>query len=248
MQWAAHTAAELAKPGAMPPVVVLPVGSLEQHGPHLTVDTDTYLVHTVACRAAERVSPNPRVLILPPLWTGFSAHHLAFGGTVSVKSETLIAVVYDICSSLIKQGYPRILVLNGHGGNVPHLQTAAARIRESLGGLPVVASYFDGLTTVFEAVCSERPADIGHAGEAETSMMLACDPTRVRHEVLVSLPPVPRQVHPSGVFLFRSFTELTPSGYVGAPSRATREKGNALLEAAVRRVADVLRWMVDQPV
>src|SRR5690625_862626 len=92
-------------------VVVVPIGATEQHGPHLPLGTDFTMAHTVATKAAEQVDG---VLVTPPIWTGFSPHHMQFTGTVSLRAETLMAVVRDVAESLWRHGFRRILFLNGH--------------------------------------------------------------------------------------------------------------------------------------
>ena len=96
-------------------VFILPLGSVEQHGNHMPVGTDTLLAHSVSLAAAERSVGETAVL--PPPWYGFSAHHMRFPGSITLKAETLMAVAEDIVGSLVAHGFRRILIVNGHGGN-----------------------------------------------------------------------------------------------------------------------------------
>ncbi|BAS28053.1 creatininase family protein [Limnochorda pilosa] len=247
MRWGEQTSRELSALGTGETIAILPVGALEQHGPHLTTDTDAFLAQHVAEEVAERAR-DLHLLVLPALWTGFSPHHLRFAGSVSLRSETLVQVITDLCESLNLRGLRKVLLLNGHGGNVPHLQAAAARVSSTRGMLVVVTSYFDGLGPMIAETCRDRPADIGHAGEAETSLMLAACPERVREAVRRELPEVPRPPDPPQGFVFRDFAALTTRGYFGSPARATRATGSRLMEAAIEHVHAVIRWMAAERV
>lgn len=242
MRWGELTSREMSALGTDETIAILPVGSLEQHGPHLTTDTDAFLAQHVAEEVAGRAR-ELHVLVLPALWTGFSPHHLQFPGAVSLRSETLVQVITDLCESLNVQGLRRVLLLNGHGGNVPHLQAAAARVSSTRGMQVVVTSYFDGLGPLIAETCRDRPPDIGHAGEVETSLMLAACPERVREAVRSELPEVPRPPDPPQGFVFRDFAALTTMGYFGSPARATHQTGSRLMEAAIERVCALVRWM-----
>ena len=96
-------------------VLILPLGSVEQHGNHMPLSTDTLLAHSVALAAADRLPG--KVAVLPPPWYGFSAHHMRFAGSITLRAETLMAVAEDIVGSLVGHGFRRILIVNGHGGN-----------------------------------------------------------------------------------------------------------------------------------
>src|SRR5215207_7379126 len=91
-------------------VVVLPVGSVEQHGRHMPVGTDTILAHSLSLAAAQALAG--RVAVLPPPWYGFSAHHMRFAGTVTLRAETMLALVEDISASIVAHGFRRLLILN----------------------------------------------------------------------------------------------------------------------------------------
>ena len=104
-------------------VLVLPLGSVEQHGRHMPLGTDTMLAHAVALAAAEKV---PGVAVLP--WYGFSAHHMRFPGSITLRAETLIALCEDIVGSVVAHGFRRILIVNGHGGNAAVIDLLAATL------------------------------------------------------------------------------------------------------------------------
>src|SRR5687767_5745298 len=108
-------------------VAIVPIGSTEQHGPAGTTGTDTYVAIGLAEDAAKRAG----VLVTPPMWFGESSHHMAWPGTISIRAETLIAVVKDVCRSLARHGFRKIILINGHkGSNLPALITAAKQLHE----------------------------------------------------------------------------------------------------------------------
>src|SRR6201987_1105183 len=176
VEWARMTAPDLreiaAREGAL---AILPAGSLEQHGPHLPVITDTASASAAAVAAARLVAegPNPvPVAVLPGLWLGLSEHHLPFGGTISVDYAAYRAILESIVRSLRALGFARLLIVNGHGGNIDPLAVAARELAVAYD-LPIVS-----VTPWFAAAEKLRPifeSDTGarHACEGETSLMLA---------------------------------------------------------------------------
>ncbi|MFQ6065581.1 MAG: creatininase family protein, partial [Candidatus Bathyarchaeia archaeon] len=148
-------------------VVVVPVGSCEQHGLHLPLDTDAYDVFWLSKRAAEKAGC---ALVAPPIYYGVSSHHMDFPGTVTLSPHTLEELAYEVAVSLIKHGFGKIVFENGHGGNTPALQSAAQRIKADTGAFVVVDSV--SLIPDFIEDLIETPYD-AHAGEFETSTTLA---------------------------------------------------------------------------
>ena len=129
VEWAKLTAPEIRAVAARPDAfVLLPVGSLEQHGPHLPTITDTASAAAVAIRAAELVAGDPPVLVLPGMWTGMSEHHLPFGGTISLNLAEFCGVLRGVVRSLRAVGFRRLLIVNGHGGNIDPLAVATREL------------------------------------------------------------------------------------------------------------------------
>lgn len=150
-------------------VVLLPVGSTEQHGPHLPIMTDAAEAIAVAVGAGRRAG----VLVAPPVWYGWTPHHMAYPGTVTLRAETLTALIEDVCQSLIYHGFKRIVIINGHRvANLPPIEIAVVRVRNRTGGY--VALYDLALSVREEMlrITSGEPGAVGHACEDETSQML----------------------------------------------------------------------------
>jgi len=255
-RWEENTGPELASAIATDPVVIVPVGSVEQHGGHIPVGCDAMAAHLVSLRAAEAAERSPRVLVLPPLWYGYSPHHMAFAGTVTLGSETFITVLCDIAESLLRQGVRRVLLLNGHGGNVASIDVAACRVGEKWHGRARVAAatYFHlvaGRTAEFR---DSEPGGMGHAGEFETSLMLAAYPELVRMEQATThYPETPSTYLATDLFAaprvraYADFKALSPTGTFGDPSLASRDKGEAILDACVDELLAFVRDFADWP-
>jgi len=216
---------ELRERAANGAIGLIPVGSLEQHGDHLPVGTDTMLVEGVCLQAAARAEVD--VLVAPPLWTGFSPHHLRFGASVSLHAETMLRLLRDVVRTL-REWLPRLVLVNGHGGNRGPLTTLA--IEE--GCLTVNYWELAGADLARELFQADL-GSIGHAGQAETSMMLAAAPT------LVGTPsPAFEQIRREhDAFLV---PDMGASGVLGDPDKATAEAGGRFLDASADALADYL--------
>jgi creatinine amidohydrolase len=162
--------------------VVVPLGSTEQHAHHLPVRTDAAIVTAIAERAVELAAAHEPVLLAPTLPFGFAHHHVPFGGTISLSSTTYLNVLTDIVTTLSLEGFRRIVLLNGHGGNESAARLAADRLGYELQ-LDVnvaVGSYWALAASFLETVDLPNGLVPGHAGHFETSIMLALSPEAVR--------------------------------------------------------------------
>jgi creatinine amidohydrolase len=239
--WARLTAAEIqARAGALT-VVVIPVASIEQHGPHLATGVDMWLATAVAERTAGKLQEaGTPALVTPCIWSGLAEHHMAFGGTLTLDVEGFIGVVGGIARSVARHGFRRIVLLNGHGGNVESIATAAIELTRSLGVPVVGVTYWNANADTFGAILERQP-NVMHACEAETSMMLAVQSDCVRVEKIGRAVPT-RAIPPAapGFKRHRGFAEMTDTGVLGDPRAASAEKGERLLEAASTRLAEEL--------
>ena len=224
--------------------VVVGIGSTEQHGPHLPTMTDTRIGDELAHRVALRLGNALKARTIP---FGVSEHHLAFGATVSLAPATLKAILRDFVSSLVRCGFARIVLLPSHGGNFGTVQEV---MDEAPAAWPsvVVTGYADLLA--FSAVCERSSARFGisaeaagaHAGENETSIMLALEPSLVRREHFAAGYLGPLGQDQVEIIFAQGMTALTPNGVLGDPAGAGADKGEAYLEDLadflVARLAD----------
>lgn len=243
VEWARMTAPELKSLAARAnSLAILPTGALEQHGPHLPVITDTVSASAAAIRAARTVSQEIPVAVLPGLWLGMSEHHFPFGGTISVDHQTYHAILSCVVRSLRALGFSRLLIVNGHGGNIDALSLAARELAVVFS-MPVVATTpwmlaRDEVSAILE---SKAP---GHACEGETSIMMAIAEDMVRIEKFEEaiVQGAPAYNAPPGFSRFYSFSERAPAtGTLGDPRRSTKEKGEALLVIHERLLVEAIR-------
>ena len=225
-------------------IVVVPVGSIEQHGPHLPVKVDALLATEVARRAALKVQTHQPILVTPTVWCGLAEHHMDFCGTLTLDFETFHALLRNLCRSIRHHGFRRIFLLNGHGGNIAALNVICSELVRELEGLRVVSGTYWTLPEVAEkfAEILEVQQNVRHAGEAETSMMLALEPELVDQSILNQADGTPEiPFYGSGVSRWVSFKEVSANGVIGSPSVATATKGELLLEVASEGIAGVLQ-------
>ncbi|MEO8716405.1 MAG: creatininase family protein, partial [Acetobacteraceae bacterium] len=233
---------------------ILPVGSLEQHGPHLPVNTDTASANEAALRAARMVCTDIPVAVLPGLWLGMSEHHFPFGATISIDFSAYRAILVGIARSLKVLGFGRLLIVNGHGGNVDALAVIARELALEFV-IPIVVTTpwhlaQPELRAVFESSFEGR-----HACEGETSVMLAISADTVRRDKFddaMRQRPEPLKAR-RGFTRFYSFSEIAPStGVNGDPRTATAAKGERFLAIQARELAAAIvddnLWTTPDPV
>jgi creatinine amidohydrolase len=234
----------------MQKVVILPAGSTEQHGLHLPLDTDVFLVESVCLEVGRRVPD--QVLVLPPISYGLNLHHIDFPGTIHIEPETFIAFGLNITKSLAYHGFEKILLVNGHGSNSPLVDLIARKTVLATHSICTAVSYFALLGETFEKV--RETAVIAHADELETSLYLYLAPDRVRVDDMVEGNDVMGEYFSSDSTAnypvrFNDFWgRWTQKGVHGDPRAATPEKGKLLFEAAVgelaRVVAELRAWPI----
>jgi creatinine amidohydrolase len=230
---------QVSRAGAL---VLAPIAAVEQHSRHLAVLTDTVLVTGVA-EAVERRLPDS-VALLPTLWFGASHHHLRFGATLSASVDVHIDLLCDLLTPLLDDGWRRVLLLNGHGGNIDTMQTALRRLQPRYRDrILAAASYWDLAAAELAALAEGPRKSMGHACEFETSMMLALRPDLVRREQIRDDPPR-EEAALRGLYLAEDMKQRTDHGAVGYPELATAEKGRAFLGAAVERTVEVVEALL----
>ncbi|MEM7800919.1 MAG: creatininase family protein, partial [Chloroflexota bacterium] len=218
-------------------VVVLPIGAVEQHGPHLPLLTDTLIATGALDATLARLPEEVAVWALPPLAYGKSNEHINFAGTVTLSAETLMAVLHDIAASLARAGFRRLAFLNGHGGNVALLNTVARDIRVATGLMVFCIHGIQYGKPAFEM--SKREWTYGlHAGETETSLILALAPEMVKMDLApTAYPDFPETE--TDLFFVGSASiawladDWSATGVFGDATLGTEEKGQMLLKAAV---------------
>jgi creatinine amidohydrolase len=248
--WWDHTTAAFAARDLSQTVVILPVGAVEQHGPHLPVKTDAAINAGILAAAIDRLDPGADVLVLPPLPYGKSDEHTAFPGTLTLSADTLGAAWFEIAASVRRAGARKILFFNAHGGQIALLDITCRRIRIELGMLAVACSWFR--VTPVADLFSAAELDHGiHGGDLETSVMLALDPGVVAMDAAEDFVPVTVEIERSGSSLTAEGAvgfgwqaqDLHPAGVCGNAAAATAAKGEAVInraaDALVRLVGDV---------
>ena len=181
--WGALRSADFDQLDPARAVAVLPLGATEQHGPHLPLDVDQVLAQSMVSGALKHLKPGSPVLVLPTLSVGLSTEHSAFAGTLTLSTETALRVLVELGQSVARAGVRKLLMFNAHGGHVTLMDLAARELRAL--GLTVFHTSYEQLPlgAAMEAFdASERRYGV-HAGEVETSMMLALAPQRVRMEL-----------------------------------------------------------------
>jgi creatinine amidohydrolase len=222
-------------------VVLIPTGSLEQHGPHLPLFTDSLIVTAVA-RAVERNLPD-RTILTPTLWLGASGHHLAFAGSLSNSFEAYIGAIESVVQSLTPHGFHKFYALNGHGGNTSPNDLAMRQLKARHPEMTFGHhGYHEFLTDEDYAVLNGPQKTMRHADEAEVSLIMHLHPELVRRDRLTDdglfpNPPVQGVVH--------HFDEATQQGVIGYGSYGQPETGRALFEAAVAKATAEIAAIAD---
>lgn len=243
--------------------VLVPVGATEQHGPHCPMGTDA----AEAVATAEGIAERTDALIAPPLWFGWSPHHLAFPGTISLSADTLTRAAEDVCHSLIHHGFKHLVILNGHRvANLAPLEIAIVRVRNTTGAAVALVDLALVAGKEIRAVCESPPGGIGHGCESETSFML------YKYADLVKMNKAVDRIPEVGEFEHRfvsvdhavnrienvklSFPPTIEeyggdgkvSGVGGAPTLATAEKGEKIYDAIVANTVRFVESFKNVPV
>ncbi len=218
-------------------LAIVPTGSVEQHGYHMPLGTDSYVAEAVAQAALDKLAGQLDFVVLPTIPLGQSPEHMEYAGTISLSAKTYLQVITDICASLAHHGFKKIVFLNGHGGNNGMLEAASFQIRLDYDVRVFIINVWNILSTPAGKGQIKREArdetDL-HAGEMETSMILAIDPGLVledeaKDDISENYARGKLVTFSGPVFLGWSSLDVTPSGASGEPSKASPEKGEQLM-------------------
>ena len=235
-------------------IAVLPVAATEQHGPHLPLSVDTDLVEGVVRASLPHLPADLPALFLPTQAVGFSPEHTAFAGTLTLKADTVIRLWTEIAESVAASGVKKLVLLNSHGGQVGLLDVVARDLRARLGMLVYSVNWFhlpllDDAGQDVNARFSPQEHRFGvHAGDVETSMMLALRPERVRMDQAQDFASTsqdraakfPILGNGKSAKLAWQMQDYNPHGAAGHAAAATADKGDALVQAAGRSLARLL--------
>jgi creatinine amidohydrolase len=220
-------------------LAVVPVGSTEQHGPHAPLGTDTLTARAVADAGADACAHD--VVVAPAIPVGVAEEHRQFTGTLWVEPDTFRTYVRDVVASLAHHGFDRVVLVNGHGGNVDALREVAGEITRHDDAYAVPFTWFDAV--------GEDSAEMGHGGPLETSLLLATHPELLHEDRF-------REANEGGsdgwgewsqgVNLAFDSAEFTDNGTVGDPTRATEAWGEELLDRAATALSAVLDAVADR--
>jgi len=200
-------------------VVIIPVAAIEQHAEHLPINTDTNICCAIAQKAAENIEEFP-VLVLPPIWTGYSPHHMKYPGSITLTHHTFVEVLTEVAGSVAHHGFHKILLLNGHGGNAPVIDALHNKLahEDDISAMGVGYWQIPPVPERMAEICTTDKGFIGHAGEVETSLQLYLQPELVD----------------------QASAQWAPGAW-GDPSEASAEKGRLLFEACVDGLTNYVR-------
>lgn len=215
----------IASSEAVSDIVILPVGSTEQHGPHLPLGTDALIAEGIAKMVGERLKAD----VAPVLSYGLSEHHMEFRGTMTVTPPNYVHFIMDLLDALARHGYSKIVVINGHGGNIGGLTTAIQAFQRT----HETRTYLYNWWALPGMEFPDTKKDY-HAGDAETSVALSLG-IEQRGEPVDEMKELP-----SG-YRIRKMSEVTESGVMGYPTSATKEKGDRILELVVDFIERAVR-------
>lgn len=240
---------EVKAAAARPCAAIVPIATLEDHGLHLPVDTDLLLCSSVCELAASRAAD--RTVLVPPINHGYSPHHMDFPGAITIDWHTLIDYGLDVCKSLAHHGFKKILIVNGHGSNSPFVDIIARLCTVQTDALAAAVSYWaaPGVREVADSLReSDRVGGMNHACEFETSLYLALRPDLVdMSQAVRELSHRPSKNYWTDLIagdgplaMMEHWSQLSESGVMGDPTKATAEKGRQLLEAAAIGIVELV--------
>jgi len=234
-EWTKLTWEEAAQEVRRHPFAVLPLGAVEEHGPHMTLGSD--------CRAAEtfaaRIAAETDCILLPAIPYGQVWSLKGFPGSLTISNETLVAMLFEVCESLGSKGFRGVVCVTGHLGNVNALKLASRRLFDA-GSTPLLSLFYPGLEEIAARVCESRRAhtSIIHADEIETSLLLALAPECVDMARAVSeYPAFPPDFESRAM----PWDSLSKTGVFGDATKASAEKGQVMLDYVAAKAAELIQ-------
>lgn len=220
-------------------VAIIPVGSMEQHGPHLPFSVDILASSRIAEDLEKRI---PEILLLPPLWAGVSAHHMDYPGSITLRAKVFIALLHDICASLHHHGFRRMVLLNGHGGNRSSLEVLGQELFVEFGLTVNTLAYWDLVPELVKSLKATKSNGMGHSGELETSLMLYLAPHLVdRQAIPQGVLGIEAPGPTSGIKRYQNMKDHSAPGVIGMPSASTVEIGKQLYDGALDALEKAVR-------
>lgn len=217
---------------------VLPLGSTEGHGEHLPYGSDTFVARHLAEAIANKIDG---LLVLPTLPYGMSEHYASFPLTLSLSNDTLVQVLKDLFRSLLHHGIKRLIIINGHDGNISPIDVAARdfRVEHPEMKIAVLEAWWETAGELLPDDTFEVWGGLGHAGEGETSINMAINPELVDMGKAVGVvPKLPEHIDVKWLF-----HELTPYGVTGDPTKASAEKGVKMIEVLTELLISFINQM-----
>jgi len=217
---------------------ILAIGSCECHGGHLPFGTDTFVSYDIAVEVAQRLE---NTVVVPPMWYGMSMHYRHKPMCITLSNDTLTRVIKEAVQSLVYWGIRKVLVINGHDGNIPCIEAATRDVKLEFPdmGLAVLDAWWMTAGSLLPADTFEGWEGLGHGGEGETSIALAIVPHLVDMSQAKGMIP---DMDPH-VKLMWNFQELTDYGASGAPEKGTEEKGQKMKQVLVDYLVDFIQRM-----
>ncbi len=234
MEWLTLTSEELEKVVQQNLPVILPLGSIEKHGQHLPAGTDSLIAYKVACLAAKRES----VIVAPPLYYTSVSNTHTFPGGISIRVDLLLKLLENICDEIYRNGIKKIIIFNAHGGNISLVKTFARYTLEL--HKPYLLFLVEPWALIKKEINKVKESkNTGHACEIETSHMLYLYPGLVRKDrIRRARPSLKFDIKPAQIVTEWKVTR--PDGFIGDPTKASREKGEKLIKAWVANLADLI--------
>jgi len=227
---------------------VLVVGSTEQHSKYLPTGTDSLLGEKLTELAAQKA--DGRIIMLPTQRIGFSPHHRAFPGALTLKNNIMVDYLTEICLSAFNNGIRKMLIVNSHGGNQTALQAVVNRLGSEFGYEAVLVRYWDLISDKINEIRKSAPGGMGHAGELETSMMLHFYPELVDKSRIAEYPTAkgdewhhPDMFAKNRIYRYIPFDVYSDDGNIGQPHLASAQEGEAISLAVVNELASLMEYL-----